>query len=246
MTRNVKIQVIRGILANMPTLGDGEFYFASDKAQLYVGFGGIPWKIGAPSMAAVEINGNANPTQYIEPNADGSVNVDLVGLSAVLKAVQGAKALPVQNQKDAGRTFLSLLASGVTPAASEAFISGTVNLGGTPTAGNLVYTVPNGFILRLQAIALNFIQSSTTVVACKVNFRLNPSGTVTTSSPLIVPFQLGTGATSAVANTGSSPIVLPFPDGLEIAGGSLPQIGLSAVATSAAGALTIALIGYLY
>ncbi|HZS43352.1 MAG TPA: hypothetical protein VFA52_04025 [Candidatus Paceibacterota bacterium] len=37
MARNVGIQVLRGIKANMPILQTGELYFATDEAQLYVG-----------------------------------------------------------------------------------------------------------------------------------------------------------------------------------------------------------------
>lgn len=37
MSRNVSIQVLRGIAANMPALNAGEFYFATDTLKLYVG-----------------------------------------------------------------------------------------------------------------------------------------------------------------------------------------------------------------
>lgn len=75
MARNVAIQLLRGTLANMPPLDDAEFYLATNTGQLYVGLNGINWTVGAPIMAAVSIQGNAFPTRFVEPNADGSINV---------------------------------------------------------------------------------------------------------------------------------------------------------------------------
>lgn len=46
MPRNVQLQLIRGTLADIPTLADGEFYFATDIGQLYVGLGLINYKVG--------------------------------------------------------------------------------------------------------------------------------------------------------------------------------------------------------
>lgn len=37
MARNVTIQVLRGVAANIPTLSAGEFYFATDTLKLFVG-----------------------------------------------------------------------------------------------------------------------------------------------------------------------------------------------------------------
>jgi len=37
MARNVAISLLRGIKANMPPLGIGELYLATDEVQLYVG-----------------------------------------------------------------------------------------------------------------------------------------------------------------------------------------------------------------
>lgn len=37
MARNVTVQVIRGVLANRPALASGEFYFATDTNQLFIG-----------------------------------------------------------------------------------------------------------------------------------------------------------------------------------------------------------------
>ena len=93
MARNVAIQILRGIAAHIPALDNGEFYLATDTGQLYVGLNGINFKLGIQAMAAVEINGNANPNNYIEPNADGSLIVKGTGAATV--ALDGTDATGV-------------------------------------------------------------------------------------------------------------------------------------------------------
>lgn len=122
MARLQQLQIIRGVAANIPILNDGEFYLATDTGQLYVGLGGINFQIGAPVMAVVEVNGSANPTHFIEPNADGSINSTLVsggsvslgtatGKTAVLKTGQLTTTTITANQTvltytvTAGKTF---------------------------------------------------------------------------------------------------------------------------------------------
>lgn len=56
--RNVRLQVLRGTFAAMPSLGDGEFYFAEDTAQLFVGFGGGNLKVGNMSVPIQDSAGN--------------------------------------------------------------------------------------------------------------------------------------------------------------------------------------------
>ncbi len=45
MPRNVALQVVRGVKANLPTLLDGEFYFATDTGELYVGLSGFAMRV---------------------------------------------------------------------------------------------------------------------------------------------------------------------------------------------------------
>jgi hypothetical protein len=53
MARNLTIQVIRGISANIPALNAGEFYFATDTLKLYVGSASGNLLVGpAPSNAS--------------------------------------------------------------------------------------------------------------------------------------------------------------------------------------------------
>lgn len=58
MARNVTFQVLRGLFANIPTLGNGELYFATDTGNLYAGNSGTNVQIGAGS-------GSLNVTQAV-------------------------------------------------------------------------------------------------------------------------------------------------------------------------------------
>lgn len=109
MSRVSQIQILRGPVANVPVLNDGEFFFATDKGQLYVGLGGLNFPVGAPVVANVSVQGSLNPTRFIEPNVDGSVNATLVsggsvsigsstGKTAVLKTGQLTTTAVTVNQ----------------------------------------------------------------------------------------------------------------------------------------------------
>lgn len=146
MARNVQLQVLRGTIANIPALGDGEFYLATDTGQLYVGLSGVNFKLGSPVMAAVEINGNANPNNYIEPRPSGAINVspgDQPGITAVLQT-----GTLVTTATTAGQVILTYtvpanltlyltfakISGRLTTVSATASVLGTVSIdiGGTP------------------------------------------------------------------------------------------------------------------
>ncbi len=123
MARVQQLQVLRGVLANRPALNDGEFYFATDQFQLYVGFGGDSLPVGG--TMAVNVQGHAT-NNYIEPNADGSLDVLLAaggsvslgnttGKTAVLKTGQLTTTAVTANQiilsYSARLSFYSILIS---------------------------------------------------------------------------------------------------------------------------------------
>lgn len=74
MVRNVAVQFLRGILANMPVLQDAEFYLATDVPQLYVGFGGGNWPIGG--IMAIQLADKTNTAQLLAVESDGSILVN--------------------------------------------------------------------------------------------------------------------------------------------------------------------------
>jgi hypothetical protein len=64
MARNVQLQILRGILANIPALAIGELYLATDTNQLYVGtaLGNTPVAGGgSASVSQVEIDFGSLP-----------------------------------------------------------------------------------------------------------------------------------------------------------------------------------------
>ncbi len=54
MARNIQIQLLRGVFANMPVLAIGELYFATDTQQLYVGASSGNELIGPSTGSAVK------------------------------------------------------------------------------------------------------------------------------------------------------------------------------------------------
>lgn len=136
MARNVQVQVIRGILANIPALADGEFYFATDEFQLYVGFGGDNLPIGGPM--AVSIQDPVTTANKLTVASDGSIAVSLAGTAlktAVLKTGQITTTAITANQivltytVTAGKTFFLEyidLQGRLTAVSATASVLGTV------------------------------------------------------------------------------------------------------------------------
>lgn len=71
----LQIQIKRGIQANMPALADGEFYFATDQARLFVGLGGSVLPIGG--IVSVQLADGTTPSQLMKVQADGSLLISL-------------------------------------------------------------------------------------------------------------------------------------------------------------------------
>ncbi len=75
MARDIAIRHFRGLKADLPVLEDGEFGFTIDTAEVFVGYAGLNFNLGVRGMANVIVQGSANPSHFIEPNADGSINI---------------------------------------------------------------------------------------------------------------------------------------------------------------------------
>ena len=60
MPRNVQVQILRGVVANIPTLATGELYFATDTKQLWVGSAtgnvNLNASSGGVSFSTTEVN----------------------------------------------------------------------------------------------------------------------------------------------------------------------------------------------
>lgn len=201
--------------------------------------------VDSGTITAVTAITNALPTGA---NTIGKVDIlgNAGGILDTVKGTQSATAVGVQELKDAGRKYVTLVADSVTPATSETVLTFAKNIAGTVTSGVTTYQVTSGKTLRIQAITATLMQSSTTVVACKLHLRHNTAGAAIATSPLVAMWQLGTPATAAVGNTGIAPQDVSIPDGLEIPQNGTDNITFSAIATSAAGTLSVTLIGYEY
>jgi hypothetical protein len=149
------------------------------------------------------------------------------------------------------RTNVVLAASGVTPAAVDTILTfqkQVGNLGKTVlTTGQTSYTVTLGKTLRIQGVYLTYTQSSAVAARVQVFLRINTAGACVAASPLLLPTELAAPSFgTAAANTGSDATMLPILDGYEIRGDGTLAICFSAIASSAAGTLTLSLVGYEY
>lgn len=138
MARLQTIKVLRGILANMPTLNDGEFYFATDTFQLYVGMNSDALPVG--NTMAVQIQDGGVTNNKVAVGADGSIAVSIgssAGKSAVLKTAQLVTTAVTANQAilsytvTAAKTlFLEYfdLQAGLTAVSATASVLGTVQV----------------------------------------------------------------------------------------------------------------------
>ncbi len=264
MARNFALQVLRGTLANMPTLNNGEFYLAIDQGTLYVGFSGVNYQV---AKMATQIQDGNTPSQLLAIDAEGDAQVDVknfpvsqavtgtVAVSGIvattqqgaasglsgdtqIKGVQGTVALMVQDFKDAGRTPITLFIDQVAGIAVEALATMTINKGGTVSTGTQ-YTVTAGKTLRISQFTVSVKASAATEVNGRA--RLRSATTVLATSPIFIAGE--TSSLAAVAlTTGSSNLAIP--DGQEFAGGQ--QVGISHIESTATGTISIIAIGFEY
>lgn len=98
MPRLQTVQVLRGVAANMPSLGDGEFYFSTDEYQLYVGFNGDALPVGG--TMSVTVADSVNPAQKLAVASDGSIAISIASAlkTAVLKTGQLVTTAVTVNQ----------------------------------------------------------------------------------------------------------------------------------------------------
>jgi hypothetical protein len=74
VSRNVAFQILRGVFTNIPALRDGEFYFATDQTQLYVGLSGSNLLIAG--TMPVQVADRTTKTQLMAVETDGSILVN--------------------------------------------------------------------------------------------------------------------------------------------------------------------------
>lgn len=160
------------------------------------------------------------------------------------KGTQAATGFSTQDLKDAGRVSAcaATVIGGVTAVTSEALLSLVVVRDGVAAGGATTITVTSGKRFRVQGIVAGVRSSAATVLSGRVALRMNPSGAVTASSPILAILSM-TQQAAALAEAGDT-CVMAVPDGIEFSG--TMQFGLSQVCSGTGGVVYASIIGYEY
>lgn len=164
------------------------------------------------------------------------------------KGTQGATGFAVQPLTDSGRTAISFYANNVASGATtvETLITWTQSKGTAATSATASYTITNGKTLRITALSVGSRgNAAATIQSTVFNLRMNTGGAcVVTSTPILFAAQSATPATASAWDR----VIIPIPEGYEIAGNGTIAICISAAATFTTNAPTWAvnLIGYEY
>ena len=225
MSRNIQFQVLRGALANIPSLGDGEFYLATDTGGLYVGFSG----------------GNLQVAQMGVQIQDPTTGTQIAAVQA--KGTQGSFMLCVQDAKDTGRTKVVLTSTKVAAIATEALLTLTIKKGTATTTTASQYTVTTGKILRIQSIFVGLTSNSAAVINTAVRLREGAAGgaAVSATSDIVSELEAGTTVATSGVNVWTQ---TDFPDGLEITSGQ--QLGVTELSSGTTGLVTVVVVGFEY
>lgn len=163
-----------------------------------------------------------------------------------VKGTQSGLAQTVQEFKDAGRTYVAIVADGVTPAVSETLITFTKTVADTQTTTQTSYTITTAKTFRLQVVCAS-LTAGAAANRVRVALRLNTAGACIASSPILLPvIELAPNYGTATAAEGGANGCVSIPDGLDIAGNGTKAICLSEAATAASGTLTVNLVGFEY
>lgn len=159
------------------------------------------------------------------------------------KGTQQTTGFSVQDLKDSGRVIVnaSTTGAGVAAVAAEALLALDVSRGGAATASATSHAVTSGKRWRVTGIMVSVISTAAAVISGRVFLRFNPSGVVTTASPIVLVVPVP----SAPAVSGQGTVVfVPIPDGIEFTG--TEQIGLSQVFSVTTGTVHASIVGYEY
>jgi hypothetical protein len=182
--------------------------------------------------------------------------VTLVNSNTPMRLLEGALSsrgsasingyVDVQEAKDTGRSYVAIVADGVTPAIAETVITFTKTVADTQTTGQTSYTITSGKLFRVQAICASFTAGAA-ANRVRVALRLNTGGACVAGSNILLPaIELAPNYGTATAAEGGANGCVTIPDGLDITGNGTKAICLSENATAASGTLTANLIGFEY
>ncbi len=197
----------------------------------------------AVSSEAMYVGGNKGGVLTgitLDPNNNVNVNIsDVAGNAATAKGIQPNAAIPTQDFKDSGRTYVILYVDRTTGSITEALVTMSINKGGVLTTGTS-YTVSAGKIFRIQSVNAEIL--NTTTVVNRVLIRVRSAASVLVTSPIVA---MALASSQAALATAGDTDPHSFPDGLEIAAGQ--QVGISQLANVAtAGIVSAIIVGYEY
>lgn len=168
---------------------------------------------------------------------------------ALTKGTQGATGFSTQDLHDAGRVAISFYANNFAAGATtvEKIITWDQSKNtGAVVAATASYTVTSGKTLRITGLQVATRGHATaTIQTTTFNLRVNTAGAcVVTSTPIVFAAQSATPATASAWDR----VIIPIPDGYEIAGNGTVAICITANSTFVTNAPTWAvnLIGYEY
>lgn len=199
-------------------------------------------------VAIYDASGNLkDPTQVRALTSSDQITVANASLAVtpptLTKATQGATGLSTQDLKDAGRAIVNAATAiaGVTAVTTEAVLSLNVSRDGVATSALTTIAVTSGKRFRVTHIVVGFISTAAAVLSGRFSLRMNPTGAVTATSPIIATLAIPSGA--ALAQAGGS-LCMTLPDGIEFSG--TMQFGLSQVCSVATGTIWASIIGFEY
>jgi len=150
---------------------------------------------------------------------------------------------PVRALKDTGRASVALTAEAVAGSTSEGLITLTQSKAGAATSTGTSYPVAAGKTLRLQALLVTFVATTTTANTARIRLRVNTGGAAAANSPVQLSFRVGLPSATFIANEAVT-VRLPIPDGFEIPAGA--GVGITHQEAAANGTLDVSLLGYEY
>jgi hypothetical protein len=155
-----------------------------------------------------------------------------------------AGTVATREAKNAGRTQFSAatVIGGVAAVTTEALLSMVPVRAGAAAASATSIQATSGKTLRLVAIIFSTRSTSAAVLSGRCALRMNPSGAVVASSPILAILSCAQQA-AALAEAGDT-CVLPLPDGIEISG--TQQVGLTQLCSAATGVVYATIIGFEY
>jgi hypothetical protein len=149
-------------------------------------------------------------------------------------------------QLGAAKTLVCYGATNFTAATSEAMITLTPVRDGVNQSTGTSFIVTSGKRLVLLALAVSTKNAGAAMQGVQLRLRYNPSGAVTTSSPVIGIIGCGTeAATANVVGANQLNFSVGSQALIEIVGDGTKQIGISQIGTATAGN-DVVLIGYEY